>query len=266
MKLAWVTDIHLNFLDKDEVAEFCGKIIASKTDALLVGGDIAESNDLIQWLVFMEERLQRPIYFVLGNHDYYGSSVHDVREKIIQLTNKSKWLHWLNNENVLPLSDSWALVGVDGWGDARYGNYNDTTVQLTDSVRIRDLIGLDKKTLGEQLRALGDMEAKHLRGVLAEALNRFEEVLVLTHVPPFIEACWYEGKTSDANWAPFFSCKAVGDVLLEAMKTHPDRKTTVLCGHTHSPGKVEILPNLLVRTGKAKYHLPEIQIPLIEID
>ncbi len=36
-----------------------------------------------------------------------------------------------------------------------------------------------------------------------------------TYIPPFREAAWYEGRPSADDYLPFFSCKAVGDVLLD---------------------------------------------------
>jgi hypothetical protein len=43
------------------------------------------------------------------------------------------------------------------------------------------------------------------------------------------------------------------------MTAHPDRRMTVLCGHTHSPGEAQILPNLQVLTGGAVYGAPTVQ-------
>lgn len=40
------------------------------------------------------------------------------------------------------------------------------------------------------------------------------------HVPPFREASWHQGRISDDDWLPHFTCKAVGDVLREAMVAH----------------------------------------------
>ena len=57
------------------------------------------------------------------------------------------------------------------------------------------------------------------------------------HVPPFREACWHQGRISDDLWRPPFSCKAVGEALVEAMEAHPGREMTVLCGHTHGAGE-----------------------------
>jgi hypothetical protein len=43
------------------------------------------------------------------------------------------------------------------------------------------------------------------------------------------------------------------------MSAYPDHQMTVLCGHTHSSGQADILPNLLVKTGGAEYGSPMIQ-------
>src|SRR5215213_9460740 len=84
-------------------------------------------------------------------------------------------------------------------------------------------------------------------------------IILATHVPPFREACWHQGKISDGDWLPHFTCKAVGDVLLEIMKENPDHKLTVLCGHTHGGGEAQVLPNLKVLTGAARYGRPALQ-------
>jgi hypothetical protein len=84
-------------------------------------------------------------------------------------------------------------------------------------------------------------------------------VLLLTHVPPFREACWHEGHLSDDQALPFFACGATGEVLLEQMQSHPGRSMLVLCGHTHSGGAAELLPNLRVLTGGATYGSPRLQ-------
>jgi hypothetical protein len=78
-------------------------------------------------------------------------------------------------------------------------------------------------------------------------------------LPPLREACWHEGQISNDEWAPHFTCKAMGDVLLETMRRHPERQLTVFCGHTHSPGMAQPLPNLTIFTGGAAYGHPTVQ-------
>ncbi len=109
------------------------------------------------------------------------------------------------------------------------------------------------------LRRLGEEAAAHFRGVLPTALREHEQVIALTHVPPFREASWHEGRLSDDDWLPFFACRAVGEELRKIMTVHPHRQLTVLCGHTHGSGSCQVLPNLKVLTGGAKYGEPRLQ-------
>jgi hypothetical protein len=72
---------------------------------------------------------------------------------------------------------------------------------------------------------------------------------VLTHVPPFAGACWYGGTQSAADWLPWFTCIAVGEVLLAYAQRYPRTAITVLCGHSHGRGEFRAAENLVVRTG-----------------
>ncbi len=200
-------------------------------------------------------------YFVLGNHDFYRGSIASVRYMVQALPGSAEPPLDAHRTGVIPLSESTCLVGHDGWGDGRLGDYYGSDVMLNDFRLIGgfDGIGESKRSRLAKIHALGGEAAAHLRNVLPDALVRFQHVIVLTHVPPFRESCWHEGKISDDNWLPFFTCKAFGDVLREAMAAAPDRKMTVLCGHTHGTGEVDILPNLRVLTGGAVYGKPDVQ-------
>ncbi len=130
---------------------------------------------------------------------------------------------------------------------------------MNDYRLIHELAPWNKRERLEVLHAMGDEAAAHLRRVLPQALEAYAQVILLTHVPPLREACWYEGQLSDDEWAPHFTCKAVGDALLEIMPGYPEHHLTVLCGHTHSRGETHPLPNLKILTGAAEYGRPEIE-------
>lgn len=261
-RVTWLTDVHLNFLEKAEAEAFYQTVAGEQPDAVVLSGDIGEAPDLAIHLSNMVSCLNCPLYFVLGNHDFYRGSIGGVRAKVEALCAVCPQLHWLPRDGVVQLTEETGLVGHDGWGDGRLGNYWSLAIRLNDWRLIEDFAGLDHKKLYAKLNALGDEAAAHLRAVLPAALQRFPQVIVVTHVPPFREASWHEGGTSNDDWLPHFSCKAVGDVLLEAMTTHADRTMTVLCGHTHGAGDVQILPNLKVLTGGAVYGHPHIQSTL----
>src|SRR5882672_254461 len=258
MKLAWATDIHLDFLDAAGIERFTSQLEKSGADAFLIGGDIAKAGSVERHLRSFEARLLKPIYFVLGNHDFYVGSIARVRSAMRALSSRSKLLKWMPQAGVVRLTPTTALVGHDGWGDARIGNVDGTPVRLNDFVMIEELSNLSRENRNARLRALGDEAAAHVRAVLPKALDGYQEVVFLTHVPPFKESCWHEGKISDDDWLPYFTCRAVGDALLEVMKARPDRSVTVLCGHTHGAGMAEPLPNLRVLTGGADYGAPRI--------
>src|SRR4051812_23762211 len=74
MRLAWATDVHLNFVSGPQIAAFAQALVAGEPDAVVLSGDIAEAPTLREHLLAVEAVVQRPLYFVLGNHDYYGGS------------------------------------------------------------------------------------------------------------------------------------------------------------------------------------------------
>lgn len=265
MRIAWATDIHLNFVDDEGFKQFRRKILATDCDAILLGGDIGEAPSVAAYLEDLARGLKRPIYFVLGNHDYYRGSIRAVRQWATTVTECSRWLRWLPAAGIVPLTPHTALVGHDGWSDGRLGDFLASPVRLNDYRLIEELSGLHKPALLAKLNALGDEAADYLRVTLADALGRFERTLLLTHVPPFRGSCLYQGKPGDPNWLPHFTCKAVGDVLEALMARHPARRMNVLCGHSHGAAKFDALANLCVTTGPAEYGLPTIAA-VIDID
>jgi len=258
-RIAWLTDIHLNFLSPQRVNAFCRGVVEHNPEAVLIGGDIADARNIKVYLRILEDILYRPIYFVLGNHDYYHGSIAGMRTEIKKLCDRSDWLHWLPAAEVVELTEETGLIGIDSWADGRLGNHQDSMVLLNDYLLIKELTGLDQKARLFKLNELGDRAAADLRDVLPRALVRFPYVLLLTHVPPFKEACWHDGSISIDHWLPHFSCQALGEALVECVRPYPDCDVTVLCGHTHSGGSVQILPNLNVKTGGAEYGSPAVQ-------
>jgi predicted MPP superfamily phosphohydrolase len=264
MQLAWLTDIHLNFLD-DAKREHFLETVADQADAFVITGDIGESPKTTAYLKEMEEILRKPIYFVLGNHDFYRGSISETRDEVAKLAEQSEFLVYLTATTVVELSPKTALIGHVGWADARFGDFHKSDVFLNDYVAIQELrkpkgeFGIDKPALEEALNALGDEAANHLEVVLQQAVADHSSVIALTHVPPFKEAAWYEGRHSDDNYLPHFACKATGDALRNVMYSQPLSRLLVLCGHTHGQGEVQITENLHVLTGEAEYGQPVIQ-------
>jgi predicted MPP superfamily phosphohydrolase len=258
-RLAWLSDIHLNFLSYDERREFYDSVVETRADAALVGGDLAEAWSLSNILAEMAARLPIPVYFVLGNHDFYGRSIAAVRADAAAAVAKAPSLVYLTQAGVVALGERTALVGHDGWADGRLGDYAGSKVLLNDYTRITDFIGLDAAARLAKLQELADEAVAHFRRILPEAFDSYRHVILLTHVPPFREACWHEGHISGPEFLPHFASGAAGEALLEIMRPRRRRKLTVLCGHSHGRGTCRPLPNLEVFTAGAEYGQPEIE-------
>ena len=257
-RIIWSTDIHLNFVEPAAFDEYIGRLVDASPDIVLISGDIADSGSVVEHLALLDDRLDCAIYFVLGNHDFYHSSIAQVREDVRRLCAEREKLVYLTDEPSLEVSPNVGLIGHDGWADARIGDYERSMVMMNDYLLIDDFAGLDKEARWPVLKALGDAAATAIRRSLTRTLDRYEHVFVVTHVPPLREACWYNGRISDDEWAPHFTCKAMGDALLEIARQYPERQLTVLCGHTHSSGVCHPLPHMQIITGGAEYGFPAI--------
>jgi len=208
----------------------------------------------------MDNAFSCPIFFVLGNHDFYHGSIEHVREQVMDVARTSRRLTYLSRcAEPIALTASLGLVGHDGWGDARLGDFEGSRLLLNDFRLIRELKDLPQKELRSRLQRLGDEASGHLAHVLPPAVATCRRVVVLTHVPPFRESCWHEGRLSDADGLPFFACKASGDTIRRFAYGNHRCDVTILCGHTHSPGEARIEPNISVLTGGAEYGRPCIQ-------
>lgn len=260
MRLAWLTDIHLDFLNPPQTEAFYSMAQAAAPDAIVISGDIGIAPILRPRLLAMAAAVRVPVYFVLGNHDFYESDIETVRDDMRALTRDDNGLFWLPEAGLIPLSADACLIGHDGWSDGQYGDFMASSVLLQDYFLIDNLIDLMQPERLAQLKALGEEAGEYLRGLMPGAA-RFRQVFVATHAPPFVEACWHEGRTPalDDPYLPHFTCKAVGDTLLHAADAHPAVTFTVLCGHTHGGGTARPRPNLTVLTGPADYGKPIIQ-------
>ena len=83
MQLAWTSDLHLVFLRPSATGaggllSWLEGLAREPFDALAISGDISEAPSLREHLGLLESYVRRPIYFVLGNHDFYRGSFEQV--------------------------------------------------------------------------------------------------------------------------------------------------------------------------------------------
>ena len=185
------------------------------------------------------------------------------RERAGRLDREIPNLHWLPAHGVIPLDDTTALIGHGCWGDGRNGDVRASRAMLNDWIAIEELSVVAELRM-ERLAAIGDEGARHLARWLPDALADYEHVVVLTHVPPFAAVNMRGERPIDPEYLPFYTCGAAGDVLEKAMRSRPDRRLTVLSGHTHGGGRYEILPNVTAFTMGVQYGEPRFVVAPLE--
>ena len=232
--LLWITDAHLDHLSDTMEDAWFEKLGKSQADMLLLGGDTANARIFSRMLGRIEEVFSGKVALVAGNHDYYHTSISDFRSKLAGLQRSGLLVFEPGCQSKpIQLAEGVYLCGSGGWGDASAGYADAAGMALNDENLIAEL---RTGNLTTRLRELGKESAKHLQKQLAVVPEDASCVIVLTHVPPWPEASWHEGRNSDAMALPRFCWQAGGNVISQAAERMPETRFIVLCGHTHSDG------------------------------
>ncbi len=270
MKAVWLTDIHLVFLRDPKSGEFdseyftfVSEVASLLPDCILITGDIGESPEVVRFLHDLATRFDCPIYFILGNHDFYRSSIAATRKAVEVGIEAQSRLVYLTIRGPVGLTSGVGLIGHDGWPDGRDGDYGCDGRQdlFNDFKYIEELKVAGKDPDYDRwpiLKRLADEAVTHLEANLVSAVQQYRKVFVLTHFPPFRQAAFLKGRMVDAQQASRCVSKAVGDLLMRVAEENPDNQFTVLCGHMHSKAYYSPRENLVVHAGAATYGSPEV--------
>jgi len=247
LKILHVTDPHFDYAPKFEYESFLSKVMARDFDLMVISGDICDGADADKWINKLVTATKRPVFFVLGNHDYYNTSSDYAQ---VKAHNIAKGAHFLTKMWPLKLNPSTCIVGDDGFYDGLAGEGAKTKVQLIDFRKTFDFAGRNK--FGVMLE-LARASVDRLEPKLYEAVDLdCKTILVVTHVPPFIETSRHRGKISGDEFLPFFCSTVMGDMLKKFADSHKENDIFVLCGHTHCACVANITENLVVFAGEAK--------------
>jgi Icc protein len=249
-RLLWITDAHLDHLSSGMEDAWFEKLTKSQAEMLLLGGDTATSRMLGRILGRIETEFPGKVALVAGNHDYYHTSIPELRAALAchHRTGVVVFEPGCQTKPV-KLADGIYLCGSGGWGDASAGCADASAMILNDEYMIADLRTRD---LNAKLRMLGQESARHLQEQLEVLTEDASCVIILTHVPPWPEACWHEGRRSDSYALPRFCWQAGGLVISQAAERLPQTRFIVLCGHTHSDGIWE-QANITCHTAGSSY-------------
>lgn len=150
-KWVWLTDLHMDFWDESKVQVFYEEVRAYKPEALLVSGDVADGRWLIKSLDALASTFSCPIYFLVGNHGYYHTSIPEQDAAVARLCGGHPNLIRLGTGPTIPLTPTVGLLGHDCWADGRAGNACRSRLSILDFELIQDLKPLRTEALFRKL-------------------------------------------------------------------------------------------------------------------
>jgi predicted phosphohydrolase len=274
-KFAWCTDIHLDFIDGPDdvgrvVDEFAEPLSKIDCDGVIISGDISLAQHIIRHLKILDRVIDKKVYFVLGNHDFYGGSFDDVRSEVAALCAGSNSLRYLTGAAPISLTPSTAIVGDDGWYDARYGDASTSPYVMTDWFRIFDYINAgamrpgawgarpDMGTVIALSRKFADAAAQRLLDAMRSAATSHQRVIVVTHIPPWTKVHRHDGKAATPASHPWYTSAATGRAIEMAAEEFSNVAFEVYCGHTHGRYDSRISKNVTCHVGGADYGMPAV--------
>lgn len=123
LKVAYISDLHLEFIArnndvkwarivdiKDIAQMFCDALKAVEYDIVVIAGDISHSPFTVDlFLSYVDELVEKPVYFCLGNHDYWNWE-HSIGYKDTQFDPHGKSGYKLSPDTI---------YGVEGFFETR---------------------------------------------------------------------------------------------------------------------------------------------------
>jgi predicted phosphohydrolase len=263
-KILHLTDLHLSSTDEISRKILYDNIKQLKPLIIFITGDISNSVTMKQCLqdLIMNIDIETSVFYVLGNHDYYYSSVDDViNDLTLQyhknyfftelLVCKPMWVKEIFIHNNL-------IIGVNNFPDGRCGDLEKSKISINDYAYIKDYVVDDYK---EVMKRLGKISADQLDSRLNDYdLYLYDNIIILMHTPPFRGAALHNGMMTMGGYEPHMVNISCGEVL-EYHASKSENKNTnfvVLCGHTHTQSVYEHLQNLIVYTGGSYVGHPNI--------
>lgn len=254
-KYLWYTDTHLDKIAPWTKISFIRRIVKEKPQGVFLTGDISNGLLLKFDLALLAKMVDCPIYFVLGNHDYHFSSFDNIHDTVKELCYKYPNLIWMSDSDIVPLTNQVALIGTEGWYDARIGEpaYLKATLDWMLIKDFKDLPSMSDRIKG--FRALAQKSADFISDKLEKCLEQgYKNIYLLTHFPPWKEATRDVGTLMEKFWLPYNVNLTLGTTIEGSMVNYPKRHLTVLSGHTHTDAWIHVSRNIECKVNSAKYY------------
>ena len=221
-RLLWLTDPHFEKASPSTQNKIIQRLESKDYDIALATGDIAIASTLSTILPMLAEACSsRPLFVVLGNHDFLGADVKGTLAMVDRICKRHSNLTHLATHAPVRITEHNTLVGHHGLS-GRINRRRQDSVESSQQIR---------------------------RGIFA-ASKTYTRLLVATHYPPFRTAVMFDKKTCGSQ-KPSFCHPELGYQMINLGRSYDRTHIQVLAGHTHHAAEDVILHNLKCRVGAA---------------
>ena len=233
MRIAIASDIHFHLPWLDRYKRLVDEVAAREPDLLVLAGDTGEPLSAYENALALYANAAPQRVALSGNHDVWQRSEDhtslELWETILPETAAQHGYHWLEDENLS--FGSLGLCGTVGWYD--YSSANDSLgISIEEYGRIKPMLSNDGRYINWPWsdREFAEMVGERFMGRLdqLEHDDAIQEILVVTHVPPFAECLRYPDNTEKAVVNAYYGNVTLGERLLTTTKVH-----NVVSGHVH---------------------------------
>jgi predicted phosphodiesterase len=233
MKIQILSDVHSELLARydnlslpsgSKYRQWNGTIPDTDADVIVLAGDINIGARGVEWAIQESDRLQKPIIYVAGNHEFYNREYHSTLKQMRDTTNGTN-VHFLE-------CDELVINDVRFLGTTLWTNY-DVVESISRNTAMKVCEGAlnDHKLI--RISPDGLFTARHALSIHTESVqwlkkrltssNIVKKTVVVTHHGPS-NACQHKRFPVDAIAASFYSD-------LEELIGKAD---AWIYGHTHS--------------------------------
>lgn len=261
---SWSSDIHItNQSDLEQVVfgEYLrSQIEQSNSPIHVISGDLGWQGQGVAPFIKVDAELiglDTKVLFIRGNHDLKDSDVKN-SDQFIEISDRFINIH----QRIAQINHNSCIIGHNGAPDFRaFGEnlrynvtfHNTAPFNFPEILNVPDGHLLEPLEIGKLLRIKADLSTDYIIETATDALTLYQRVYILTHYPPFAEACIKpEGSNTTSKVLPALTNINLGKKLIELMSnpSNQSKHLEVLCGHTHQLTIFEPLHNLKIRVAK----------------
>lgn len=231
----------MNRLSHVEYHALLHKVCQAHATRVWITGDIGDPSNNWKFLNELLEAVNRSVYFLLGNHDFYQGTISQARQKAAKICQQHSNAFYLHECEGF-MMDGHLVLGVDGWANTDKTSLHGTT---WDSEQIFDLQNLSIEQLQQVMNQFAEEDTALLLKKCRQSLSSsIHSVCIFTHIPP-VDARLGSGKTrAMQEMRTVFYSEALSKGLHELTKYYPKVNFQVFSGHLHRKISYGISNNL----------------------